>query len=83
MRRWGGSSDASSGYGGVLGNRYGLCNPGVGSWGVDGAASIRLCKIGEGRRGKLGVGGLMLRIVRGLRLLDEAAYKKGALSLLK
>lgn len=91
MRKWGGScrlNKMSSGCGVRLGNRLGLCspgvcNPGVRSWGVDGAASILVCKIGEGRRGKSGVGGLMLLIMKGVRSLDEAGWDKGALSLLK
>ena len=86
MRKWGGVgrlSNISSRYGVVLDNRFGLCNPSVGSWVVDGAVSIWLCKIGEGRRGKSGVGGLILRIVRGSRLVDEAGSKETVLSLWK
>ena len=86
MRKWGGGrrlSKISSAYSVVVDNRlFGLCNPGMGSWGVDGAVSIWLCKIGEGRRGKSGVGGLTLRIVRGSRLVDEAG-SKSVFSLLK
>ena len=73
MRRWGGLGDASPGYGVVLGNRFGLRISGVGSWGVDEAPSIRVCRIGEGERGKSRGSGLMLRIVRGPRLLGDAA----------
>ena len=86
MRKWGGIgrlNKISSAYGMVLDNRFGLCSPGVGSGVVDGAVSIRSCKIGEGRRGKSGVGGLVLRIMRGPRLLDEVGSKETILSLWK
>ena len=67
MRRWGGLSDTSPGYGVVLGNRFGLRTSGVGSSGLDEAPPIRVCKFGEGGRGKSRGSGLMLRIVRGPR----------------
>ena len=84
MRRWGGSIiGTSSGYGVVLGDRYGLCNPGVGSWGVDEAPSIRVCRFCEGGRGELLGSRLMLRIVRISRAMGDAVRRKGAWSLWK
>ena len=62
----------------VLGDRFGLRISGVGSRGVNEAPSTRVCKIGEGGRGKLRDSGLMLRIGRGPRLLGDAAWTKGA-----
>ena len=83
MRRWGGLSDASLGYGVVLGTRFGLRISVVGSWGVDEAPSIRVCRTSEGGRDKSRDSGLMLRIVRGSRLLGDAAWRKGAWSSLE
>ena len=84
MRRWGGSiSGTESECGVVLGDRGGLCNPGVGSWGVDEAPSIRVCRFCEGGRGKLLGSRLMLRIVRIPRAMGDAVRRKGAWSLWK
>lgn len=66
----------------VLGNRFGLRISVVASSDVDEAPSLRVCKIGERRRGKSRGSGLMSRIVKGPWLLD-VAWKKGALSSLE
>ena len=81
MRRWGGwggLSDTSPGYGVEVGNRFGLRVSDVCSWGVDEASSTRVCKIGKGGRGRSRGPGSILRVVRGPRLLGDAAWKKGA-----
>ena len=72
MRRWGSLGDTSPV---VLSTPFGPRVPGVGSWVIEEAPSIRGCRLGEGGSGKLRSSALMLRIVRGARLVGDAAWK--------
>ena len=72
MRRCGGLSDTSPL---VLGTPFGLRISVMSSWVVEEAPSIRGCRLGEGGSGKLRSSALMLRIMRGARLVGDAAWK--------